>query len=50
MLNKLPESYTSFVSAMNKEWLEYTSTNLRNTIPHITQYLKTDLLKILNVR
>ncbi len=50
MLDKLPESYTPFISAMDKEWLDYTSANIHNTIHHITRYLKTNLPKILYAR
>lgn len=35
---------------MDKEWLNYTSPNLRNTIYYITWYLKPDLLKIMHAR
>ncbi len=35
MLDKLLESYMPFISAIDKEWLDYTSANIRNTIHHI---------------
>ncbi len=50
MLDKLLESYAPFISAMDKEWLDYTSANIRDTIYHITRYLKIDPLKILHAR
>lgn len=48
MLDKLPEAYAPFISAMDKDWLDYTYTDLRNTIYQITRYFKNDPLKILH--
>lgn len=48
MLDKLPESYAPFISAMDKDWLDYTYADLRNTIQRVTRYFKTDPLKILH--
>lgn len=50
ILDKLPEFYTLFISAINKKWLEYISVNLCDIIHYITQYLKADPLKILYTR
>ncbi len=36
MLDKLLESYALFISAMDKEWLDYISANIRDTIYNIT--------------
>lgn len=47
MLDKLPEAYAPFISAMDEDWLDYTYADLRNTIHRITRYLKNDPLKIL---
>lgn len=49
MLNKLLNAYASFISAMNKSWLDYTYANLCNTIYQITWYLKNNPLKILYI-
>lgn len=50
MLDKLLESNMEFISTVDKKWLKYISINLCDTIHHITQYLKTNLLKILFIR
>lgn len=48
MLDKLPESYAPFISAMDEHWLDYTYADLRYTIHRVTRYLKTDPLKVLH--
>lgn len=47
MFNKLFEAYTPFISAINKDWLDYIYINLYNIIYQITQYFKNNPLKIL---
>lgn len=49
ILDKLPEAYAPFISAMDEDWLDYTYADLRNTIHQITRYLKNDSLKILHI-
>lgn len=48
MLEKLPESYALFISAMDEDWLDYIYADLHNTIQRVIRYLKTDSLKILH--
>lgn len=50
MIDKLPESYTSFILAINKKRLNYISINLYNIIYYITQYLKSDSPKMIYAR
>lgn len=47
MLDKLPKAYAPFISAIDKDWLDYIYANLRNIIHQITWYLKNNPLKIL---
>lgn len=48
MLHRLPESYAPLISAMDRDWVDYTHADLRNTIHRVTSYLTTDPLKILH--
>ena len=45
MLEKLFEAYALSVSIMITKWINYISTNLREIIHKISQFLKTDLFE-----
>ena len=46
MLEKLPEAYALLVATINTKRISYTSTNLRETIHKISQFLKANPLKV----